>query len=55
MISISKGMVYIHDITRQMSLNDLANLDSTGYLEIYEELDQKTSRQKHKSKPPIDE
>ena len=35
-ISISKGVVYIHDPTRQLPLTDLINLDSLGQLEVFE-------------------
>ena len=37
-ISINKNTVYIHDVTRQMTLQQLINLDATGYLEIFESL-----------------
>lgn len=37
-ISISKGTVYIHDVTRKMHLDELVNLDSIGYLEVFESL-----------------
>lgn len=48
-ISISKGIAYIHDITRHMSLTDLVHYDSIGYLEIYDSLEQ-TEVLKHKKK-----
>lgn len=37
-ISISKGVAYIHDITRQMNLTDLVHYDSIGQLEVYDSL-----------------
>lgn len=37
-ISISKGIVYIHDVTRQMPLQNLIWMDSVGQLEIFETL-----------------
>ena len=50
-ISITKGPVYIHDITRQMSLQDLVQMDATGYLEIFESLKlDKREKEKIKNK-----
>ena len=50
-IRIYKGVVYIHDATRKMSLTDLVSLDSAGFLEIFEELKSKElSKQKSKNK-----
>lgn len=48
-IAISKGVVYIHDITRKMNLQELVNLDSQGYLEIFETLKlNELEKKKHK-------
>lgn len=38
-ISIAQGLVCIHDITRQMNLPDLVQMDSIGYLDIYDQLE----------------
>ena len=37
-ISISGDIVYIHDITRKISLEQLVNMDRTNYLDIFESL-----------------
>lgn len=37
-ISISNGTAFIHDARTPINLQDLVNMDSTGYLEIYDEL-----------------
>ena len=37
-ISISGEVVYIHDITRKITLEELVNLDRMGYLDIFDEL-----------------
>lgn len=53
-ISISKGIVYIHDVTRQMNLQQLIWMDSVGQLEIFETLKlnelekEKTKKKKNK-------
>lgn len=50
-ISIRKGVVYIHDITRQMGLADLVHYDSAGFLEVYDSLEQtEVLKQKKKNK-----
>lgn len=37
-ISVTGALVCIHEITKQMSLPDLVNMDAIGYLDIYEQL-----------------
>ena len=49
-ISITQGLVCIHEITKQMNLHNLVQLDSNGFLDIYEELEQKIAKQKYKLK-----
>lgn len=50
-ISISKGIVYIHDPTRQFKLPDLINLDATGQLEVFEKFQLiEIEKEKKKSK-----
>lgn len=39
-VSISRGIVYIHDVTRQMALQTLINMDSLGQLDVFEALKQ---------------
>lgn len=49
-ISIANGLVYIHDITRQMAVELLAHMDATGQVEVFNELKMtKTEKQKHKN------
>ena len=38
-ISISKGIVYIHDVTRKLNFNELINFDANGQLEIFEKFE----------------
>lgn len=38
MLSISKGRVYIHDVIRQMTLQELINWDYSGRIEVFDEL-----------------
>lgn len=38
-ISISKGVVYLHDITRKMNLNDLVAMDSSNQLDVFGSLE----------------
>ena len=48
-ISITNDIVYVHDISRKMSLQDLINLDSIERIEVYGELKQvEDSKQKKK-------
>jgi len=49
-ISITKGLVCVHEITKQLSIQNLVQLDSTGFLDIYDELIQKSPKQKVKPK-----
>lgn len=37
-ISISRGIVYIHDVFRQTTLQNLINMDAAGQLDIFDSL-----------------
>ena len=37
-LSIYKGIVYVHDVTRKMNLDELVHFESLGYLEIFQSL-----------------
>lgn len=38
-ISVAKNMVYLHDIARKLSLDELTRLDKTGYLDVFAALE----------------
>lgn len=40
-ISIYKGVVFVHEVTTKMNMDALVQLDSTGSLEIFEDLKSK--------------
>lgn len=48
-ISITGDTVLIHDITRQMPLQNFVNMDASGYLEVFDAL-KRTEIEKEKNK-----
>lgn len=48
-ISIAQGIVSVHEVKSQMSLQDLINRDTLGYLDVFESLKPiESDKQKHK-------
>lgn len=55
-ISIAQGIVSVHEVKSQMSLQDLINRDTLGYLDVFQSLKpMESDKQKQKSKDENDD